>query len=245
MIPSALHSRPARAVGGLCLGVVALAGCSDSGSDPLAVLVAVETHGALAVAEDLPSLPELTRRIGSEQTLSGATDLWTGSWQRGEEGQRLRMDAYMEAVPRLVTELGADGIRAALAPVRSTVLAAETIDPNDLPAFVLDGMARSRALADEAEQALAGADLGRALLLTLEASDMLRALGPEEVARDLVARAEYAMGRNGDVRTYSDLELERSRHLLLSAGEAMGRKDYLRAIRRAFYACQLLGVEVR
>ncbi len=228
----------------MVLCAVVLFGCDDSGSDPMATLVAAETHGALAMAEDLPSLPELTRRLDEPSRVAASAELWTRSWDEGDEGDRMRMEAYMAAVPPLAARLGPTGVRGVLDPVQGTLAAARTMDETELPGFVIDGVAASDALAAEAETALDEGDLGRALLLAFEAADGLRKLGPEEVARDLVIRAEQAIGRDGEDRSYTDLELERSRHLLLSAAEAMGRNDYLRAIRRAFYACQLLGVDL-
>jgi hypothetical protein len=227
----------------MALCAVALFGCDDSGSDPMATLVAAETHGALAMAEDLPSLPELTRRVDAPNVTASA-ELWTRSWDEGDEGDRMRQEAYMATVPPLAATLGPTGIRGVLDPVLATLAAARTMDEAELPGFVIDGIAASGGLAAEAEAALDRGDLGRALLLAFEAADGLRKLGPEEVARDLLIRAEEAIGRDGEDGSYSELELERSRHLLLSAAEAMGRNDYLRAIRRAFYACQLLGVEL-
>lgn len=220
-------------------------GCGDASSDPLAVMVAAETHGALAVAEELPALPDLTAQTLPEGVSDAALEQWKRSWELGEEGEALRMDAYVATVPRLAPALGVRGVGAVLAPVVATVAAGEAMEAAQLPGFVVDGTRRGRTLVDEADRALAAGDVGRALLLTLEAADVLRALGPQEVARDLVSRAEEALGRIDPARPYSRLELERSRHLVTSAEAALDRNDYLRAIRRAFYACQLLGVELR
>ena len=62
---------------------------------------------------------------------------------------------------------------------------------------------------------------------------------------------QVVVGEFGDSGTtkphdgqHTELELERSRKLLSGAVDAMNRNDYLRAIRRAFYACQLLGLDL-
>lgn len=245
MSPSAEYCRRAGSAGALGLLLAAAVGCGDASTDPMAVLVAAETHGALDVTEDLPSLPELIQSTGSETALPEAADTWLDSWDAGDDGLLLRQDAYRQAVPRLATALGADGIAAALMPVRSTVQAGATLPSDGLPDFVVSGVLESGALVEEADQALSAGELGRALLFTLEAADLIRALGPEEVARDLLERADEVLGRKDVDRAYSPLELERARHLLLSGSEAMGHRDYIRAIRRAFYACEILGVELR
>ena len=219
-------------------------GCDDAGTDPMAVLVAAETHGALALSERLPTLPDLVERSPVRGELIGAADLWALSWRRGEDGRQDRGEAYASVVPRLSTELGSTGIADALDAVRSTLDAADSMDPTELPGFVIEGTRAARELAEDAEQSLARGERERALLRTLEASDRLHELGPEEVAQELIRRAEEALGRKEDAVSYSELEVERSRHLLIAAREAMDRGDHLRAIRRAFYACQLLGVEL-
>ena len=211
----------------------------------MATLVAAETHGALAMATDLPDLPELSRRSQDPEALAGAADLWTRSWDDGDEGARMRQEAYTRAVPSIAAALGPSGVRGVLDPLLATIDAARAMDPSELPGFVTKGVERSAVLARDAETALDERDLGRALLLSLEAADGLRELGPEEVARELVFLAEEALAvGNGGAGSASSLDLERSRHLVKGAEEAMERNDFLRAIRRAFYACQLLGIDL-
>lgn len=227
------------------LSALALGGCRDSQNDPMAVLVAAETHGALAAAERLPGLPELNRETRDDAELARADRLWLESWTASEdEGRGLRADAYERAVPILAPRLGSAGIEAALSAVWDVLEASSALDPAQTPAFVQTGLTLGAALAGEADQALEARDLQRALRLTLEASDRLRELAPREVAVRLISEAEAALGRNSDAVSYSELDLERSRHLLVSAGQAMDDADYLRAIRRAYYACRLLGVDL-
>ncbi len=212
----------------------------------MAVLVAAETHGALRAAEDLPTMGDLAHRTGDAPGMAEAERIWTESWTDGaDRGRQLRMDAYRKAGPVLTEALGPDGIRDLLVSVDGVLDAAVELDPTELPAFIVDGLIEGEVLAQEAEQSLEVGDLERATLLTLQASDRLRELAPAEVAETLVREAEEALGRNGADAPYTELDLERSRHLLISAGEAMDGGDYLRAIRRAYYACQLLGVELQ
>jgi hypothetical protein len=128
--------------------------------------------------------------------------------------------------------------------VHNVLDAAEPLDPTQTPAFVQEGLAMGAVLAEEAGQALTVGNTEAALLLTLRAADRLRELAPREVAHRLISEAQDALGRNPDEATYSELDLERGRHLLISAGTAMDDADYPRAIRRAYYACRLLGVDL-
>lgn len=212
----------------------------------MAVLVAAETHGALRVAEGLPTMGDLAHRAGEGPGMAEAERIWTESWTEGaDRGGQLRMDAYRMAGPVLTEALGPDGVRDLLVSVNDVLDAASELDPTELPAFIVEGLIEGEVLSQEAEQSLGAGDLDRAMLLTLQASDRLRALAPAEVAEALLREAEGALGRNGADAPYTELDLERSRHLLISAGEAMDGGDYLRAIRRAYYACQLLGVELQ
>jgi hypothetical protein len=237
--------RPALALGLFLLCSAALTACKDADSDPMAVLVAAETHGALSAAEHLPALPELASQTNERSALAGATEDWRDSWTHpGDAGRATRERVYAETVPVLARELERDGVRRLLASVREVLAASGDLETTDLPPFVTDGLIVAADLADEADQALGLGDLDRALHLTLRASDRLRELAPREVAGRLIERAQGALGRNPEDATYSELDLERSRHLLVSAGEAMDDRDYVRALRRAYYACRLLGVDL-
>ena len=216
--PDCARCRPPLGTGVLFVLLACVVGCDDADSDPMAVLMAAETHGALALSEHLPTLPDLVERSPARGELISAADLWALSWRRGEDGRQDRSEAYANVVPRLSSELGSAGIAGALDAVRNTLDAADAMDTTKLPGFVIEGTSVARALAEDAGESLVQGENERALLLTLEASDRLHELGPEEVAHELISRAEEALGRNEDVPTYSELEVEPSRHLLISAG---------------------------
>jgi hypothetical protein len=80
-----------------------------------------------------------------------------------------------------------------------------------------------------------------ALSLILQSVDALWEVSPRQVAFELVQKAEGALGRNQASGTYSEEELTRIRRLTTGAAEALEEGDYPQAIRRAYYACQLLG----
>jgi hypothetical protein len=62
----------------------------------------------------------------------------------------------------------------------------------------------------------------------------------------LLARAEGELARlGGDAAVHSDSpspELLRGQRLIRGANQALDDRDYMRAIQRAFYACQVLGL---
>lgn len=66
---------------------------------------------------------------------------------------------------------------------------------------------------------------------------------PELLATTLADLAEEGLRRTEGSAAYSEQELSRIRRLTGGAREALEEGDYPRAIRRAYYACRLLGVE--
>lgn len=66
---------------------------------------------------------------------------------------------------------------------------------------------------------------------------------PELLATTLADLADEGLRRTEGSATYSEQELTRIRRLTGGAREALDEGDYPRAIRRAYYACRLLGVE--
>jgi hypothetical protein len=112
----------------------------------------------------------------------------------------------------------------------------------DLSANVEAAQLRHR----EALAALTAGQEEGALRHVLQASDLLREIGPEGVTRMLLARAEGLLARLGGEGALSthpqSAELLRGQRLIRGARQALADGDYLRAIQRAFHACQLLGL---
>lgn len=79
MKPSAFHRRLVVVPGVLAVVGLCLSGCRDDDGDPMAVLAAAETHGALRVAEGLPTMGDLAYRAGGGQEMAEAEVLWTQS----------------------------------------------------------------------------------------------------------------------------------------------------------------------
>ena len=95
---------------------------------------------------------------------------------------------------------------------------------------------------------LAQGRLAESLAQALQAADLLREVGPEAVSRMLLARAETqleqlrARASGDDSARGVPEQVGRGQRLIRGAHEALEEGDYMRAIRRAFYACQVLGV---
>lgn len=239
MTPIATLPRTSRAAGACLVVALGVSGCHDSPTDPTASLVAEETHSALHLDASLPSLPDLAAREGVEDHVAEPVGQWVVSWERSEaEGRRLREDAYRAATPALADALGRPGVARAVEDVALALEATRDLTADAVPATMLDRLVRARAHHADARAALAAGDNAVALDAALRASDAFREVGPHSVALALVVRAEGALaGASLDEQVH-----ERTERLVRGAREAIDEEDWSRAIQRAFYACQLLGV---
>lgn len=234
-------------------GIVALvllsaSGCADASSDPTAVLMAEETQAALQVTGDLPSVPELGERYGvAESTTREGVDRWIESWGAPErDGSRLRNEAYALVAPELAAAMPDPALAGFLRDVDVAVTAAEALGrERPLPVPVGARVQDARALVDDAFRETERGDRETGLRRALAAADRLRSLMPERVALRLVERAEGALRRNAGPDSYTPTELRRADRLIRGARQALDSGDLARAVRRAFYACQILGVSVR
>jgi len=68
----------------------------------------------------------------------------------------------------------------------------------------------------------------------------LREVGPEAVARTMVSEVNTERGSISVDDAYSEQDLERLDRLLQGGSEALSQQDWVRAIRRAFYARGLM-----
>jgi hypothetical protein len=225
---------------GLALAMGAAA-CQDAGGDPTALILTEDTHPAVVLARELPSLPGLAGDGRIEPQVTGAIDRWIGSWALPkEEGQAQRAATYAEAAGTLADGLGPGGVGDALARLDLVLDAAGRLPAQDLPEGVAERLAAARAEALVARQALEAGALPDAVTATLHGADLLREVGPEGVARTLIARAEGGLSWGGSPA--NPVDLGRARRLVAGAREAAADGEYALAIKRAYYACQLVGV---
>jgi hypothetical protein len=229
----------------LCVfGTLAVSACQDMQSNPLALAVASETHGAVLFAEDLPSVPHLLQHEGLVAQGSPEAEAWWESWRLGgEEGAQLRSLVYPSTVRLLYPAMGEGGVREFLRGNDERLHAAQATRSVLGSEAVQSALQRAVAIHGDAWAAFSRGEGEEALILALASVDALWEVTPQQVAVDLVERAEEALGRNDGSVPYSNQELTRIRRLLNGAREALGEGDYPLAIRRAYYACQLLGAD--
>lgn len=211
----------------------------------LIVAVAPETHGAVSLG-GLPTLPELVLEQGLESEGQAEVEAWWDSWTLSAvDGAKARQEVYPSISARLYPLLSHDGVaellrrnQASLRTARSlwVILANPRIESALENAHQLHELALSSLLDEEGE---------RALGLALQSADALRAVSPQQVASELLREAQESLRRNEASASYSQEQLTRIRRLTNGARKAIEEKDYPRAIRRAYYACQLMGVDPR
>lgn len=230
-----------------CLFVtLAVSACHDADADPTAVLVTEESRPALLVDVELPSLPDLVGKTGTLERLAGAIDLWIGSWDEESAGsEALREEAYVRASGPLARALGPAAVRDAHLRLGAALDAAATLPADVTSPEMAARIAEAERYRDRAAKALDEGRHADALVGTLRGSDALRAVGPEGVARTLVARAErrLTVARRSDDADRTSLE--RGDRLLRGARLALEDRQWSTALRRAYYACQVLGVSPR
>jgi hypothetical protein len=207
--------------------------CHDSPSDPLASITTVETVPSLAISSYLPAVGELAARLPEHEVLQEALVEWEASWDR-EDGELIRSELRQEVAPVLYEVLGASSARSA---VQALGWLRETPDlAEGLPPELGRAVARALDLLGQADEALEAGHGDVALGLALAASDAVRSVTPEAVARRLIGRGRTLM----DSGAMALGDEQRARHLLNGAQRALDREDYTRAIQRAFYACQVM-----
>lgn len=233
-------------------GLVALllalpaAGCDDAAEEPTALLLAGETHSALEVDVALPSLPELVGRAGAQGELSGAMDLWLSSWDAPpDEARELRNRAYERGADRVAELLGPDGVAAELDRLGEAVEATRELGDAGVPDDVRRRVADATALHHRAGDLLERGRTGEALEAVLRGADALRSVGPESVARTLIRRATERMATLEADGEVDEVDMVRAGRLLRGARYALEDRHWSRAIRRAYYACQIVGVDPR
>lgn len=208
-------------------------GCHDSPSDPLAAITTVETVPSLAISSHLPAIGDLAARLPDLDAVQEALVEWEASWDR-EDGELIRSELRQEVTPVLYEVLGASSARSA---VQALDWLRETPDlAEGLPPELGRAVARALDLLGQADQALEAGRGEAALGLALAASDAVRSITPEAVARRLIGRGRSLM-ESGAMALGDE---QRARHLLNGAERALDREDYTRAIQRAFYACQVM-----
>ncbi len=228
---------------GWCVAATLLvSACSDADGGSLALPVAVETQGAILFSEDFPTLPTLLLGHGLAEEGALETESWSSSWDLDEdEGAELRSRIRPLAARRLLPALGPAGVQELLGRIGLSMLSVEALTSYLDSRPVEEALESARAFHLGALRASEVGQWEEALTLALGTTDALWQVTPRQVAKSLIRQAETTLGRKQGIHAYSQEELTRIRRLMYGASEALEAGDYPGAIRRAYYACQLLG----
>ncbi|MFH1762677.1 MAG: hypothetical protein ABIF09_00670 [Gemmatimonadota bacterium] len=231
-------------LGWCVISTLSVSGCLDAGSGPLTVAAAPENHASVLFSGELATVPRLLSDHGLALEGVAEVEAWWDSWKLDDsEGAHLRTQIYPSAAQRLFPVMGLAGLQDAMdqnALGLDAAGAVGAIVDSEAMSHALD---RARGFHSEAWSALERGEGESALTLVLRTADALWEVSPEQVATELIERATDAMGRKPESASYSEEELIRIRRLMSGASEALEQGDYPRAIRRAYYACQLLGAD--
>jgi hypothetical protein len=229
-----------RVVLALALAVPAVVGCEDAGTDPLADVMTSETEPAIALRDALPSMPDWAMDAGLDLALGAEVGIWLDSWEMDpDDGRERRLPLYQRVAPSFAEAMGPRGAEELLGEVSQALLSVEAIDDEALPGEMHDEIERARELVGEGLRAVLSSETEAAFMLGWQASDALKELTPGTVASAVVARAERELG--GADSSVSDVDLDRGQRLLEGAVRALEVEDWELAIRRGFYAWQVLG----
>lgn len=217
-----------------------LAGCRDSGSDPLAALVASETVPAVAVPVELPTLGLLAADAEVRDELAPVLEAWLLAWEADDPdlGRSARDEAIRQAAPALRDALGAGGVSSTLDPLFQ--VERDLGDIGSVPPDLVPALEEIRSLVSDTRAALDAGRHDRALTVGLQASDRIRELGPRAVARTLIARADRALVRGEVTGAVDARSMARGERLLAGARRALEEGEVDLSIERAWYAAQLL-----
>jgi hypothetical protein len=194
------------------------------------------------LGEDLPTVPNLISTAWAGHEEVAISEAWWDSWRLEEtRGAEARHRLYPLVADLLASDLSGPEVRNLLDRVESNIATVNSVAIYLDPGTIGPTLVRARQLQGEAAEALAGGDISAVLELVLETGDALWSLSPQRVAMGLIEEASKAFGRKDGPTSYSEEELIRIRRLMHGATEALEEEDYPRAIRRAYYACQLLG----
>ena len=225
----------------LAFSLAALAACEDATTDPLARLVAQETAGALALGVDLPHPGSWTVPDDASPASADAVVRWSSSWDLpGDEGREVRSLTYEALATLFVPEFGRGGIGEQLDRLSEGVRRALELSEIELPERIRIRLAEASLEQVLAREARRTENLQAAMAHLLEGADALREVGPEAVARTMVSEVNEERRSISVDAPYSEQDLERLDRLLQGGSEALSQQDWVRAIRRAFYARGLM-----
>jgi len=221
--------------------VLLMAACQDAPTDPIARIVTPETAVSVALGVVLPE-PELwLGETEADPSLLDAVARWRMSWDLpAGEGRPAREGLHAELARGLAPVLGPGRVKEEEARLAEGIARARELPEDDLGPEIVIRLGDAAVARARAARALRLGDPVEGLRYVLEGSDILREVGPEAVARALVAEVAELHGRLSDDETYSQQDRDRLGRLVIGGRQALEDEDWVRAIRRAYYAKGLL-----
>ena len=221
--------------------VLLVIACQDAPTDPVARIVTPETAVSVALGVVLPQPEHWLSEDATDPGLLDAVVRWRMSWDLPTaEGRPTREELHPVLARGLAPMLGAGRIKEEEVRLAEGISRAQALPEEDLGADIVERLGQAEAVQARGARALRAGDPVEGLRYVLEAADILREVGPEAVARALVAEVEELQRRLSDSETYSEQDQQRLGRLVTGGRQALEDEDWVRAIRRAYYAKGLL-----
>jgi hypothetical protein len=213
----------------------------DSPTDPLNGLVAGESYGALALEVSFVDPRTWADDVTPDGDVDRALETWRDSWDLlPAHGAEVREAVYPVMVESFAPKMSKEELGSELDLLDEALGRAAGLADVSWPSHVVSGLALAGSSRDRARAAFSVGDLHLALLHLMRGGDALRTVGPEAVARSLVAEVQALHRRVSEEDPYTQEDLERLRRLEVGAGQALAAEDWALAIRRAYYARGIL-----
>src|SRR5690606_8909524 len=237
------------------LAIATLAACSATATEPSALLLGAGHEAARVVLALLPTLPRLLndghgpRNAGREGSpadtvLLAARAMWVASERAADaaESAGLREAAIGLAAPVLAEWLDSAAMARSLYELERWLAAAEAVAGGVDLVGIRAALDAGRGELHAARDAMSAHDSTAAVSALLRAADALDRTTPRSVAARLIGSAEVNLARilADSPRRAADETLQRADRLIRGAREALAEGDHALAIRRAYYANQLL-----
>lgn len=238
--------------------VIAATACSDSATEPSALLVEAGHEAALDVLASLPTLPRMIDGvlgvaaadgdIGREdRVLLAAREMWLASGKAADPvaSAAYRAAAIDLAAPALAQRLDSAAVARSLFELERWLAAADAVAGGADLVGIRAALDEGRAELKAARQAVSENEPAASIRALLRAADALDRTTPQSVATRLVRSAETKLAHllaDAPRKAAVDETLHRVDRLIRGAREALEEGDHARAIRRAYYADQLLNL---
>lgn len=228
------------AVGAWACALLVMA-CQDAPTDPVARIVTPETAVSVALGVVLPQPEHWLSEDATDPGLLDAVVRWRMSWDLPTaDGRPTREELHPVLARGLAPMLGAGRIKEEEVRLAEGISRAQALPEEDLGPAIVERLRHAEVVHARGARALRAGDPVEGLRYVLEAADILREVGPEAVARALVAEVEELHRRLSGSEAYSEQDQQRLGRLVTGGRQALQDEDWVRAIRRAYYAKGLL-----